>query len=188
MFKMGCCYQGLFPDEVIRLVASIVKGFQNKYSCLKQVGLDDLMQECVLHLWIKTGGDLEKCNNLNAFVRRITGNKLLDMAKGMNADKRKIINEAISLDEERFINDKKASLHEVLSSVNIAYPFREKTEFMQLIWAVDLENLIQLFDQRKRTIIINILRGYNLSEISRIISMPRSSIYEEFKLIRVFLN
>ncbi|MBN1181824.1 MAG: sigma-70 family RNA polymerase sigma factor [Bacteroidales bacterium] len=184
MSGMGYCYRGLFPDEVIQLVAKIIKGFQNEYLCLRRVDFEDLMQESILHLWAVTGGDLSKYKYVKGFVRRTMKNLLLDIVKREEADKRRVMNEALSLDEEVFIQDEKVSLHEVISSGNILYPGSVKIAVDQAITRIDIDRLTVLLDQKKQQICMLILQGYSIAEISKILSIPRSSIYNQLKIIR----
>ena len=131
MSGMGCSYRGLFPEMIIDLIANIVKGFQNNNLCLRRVGFEDLMQECVTHLWIKTKGDLSRCRYIRAFVRKATKNKLLDIIKRLNTDKRKAMNEIRSLDEEQLTKKGEVSLYEIVSSESTLYPGEMQSEIEQ---------------------------------------------------------
>lgn len=166
-----------------------VKKFKNIYPCLKRVDFEDLMQECVIHLWNKTKGGLGEYEYIKAFSRKVVANFLNDFCKKLEADRRKINNEAISLDREKILDDEDLSLHEVVSLGNVLYPRKNKSDIEKTNWKLDLIRELRLLDQKKRLICFNILKGYQLSEISRITNIPRSSIYDQLKKIgKAFLD
>lgn len=184
MLDLGLSYSGLFPEEVIALVECEVKKFKKIYPCLERVGFEDLMQECVIHLWNKTKGALEKYEYIKAYVRKVVVNYLKDFSKKVNAVIRKINNETISLDKEKIINDEELNLHEVISSENVLYPRKNMNDIEKSILKLDLIQTLRLLDQKKQLICIYTLGGYNLSEISKITNTPRSSIYDQLKKIK----
>lgn len=189
MLHSDLSYSGLFPIEVINLMKCEVKKFKNIYPCLKRVDFEDLMQECVIHLWNKTKGGLGEYEYIKAFSRKVVANFLNDFCKKLEADRRKINNEAISLDREKILDDEDLSLHEVVSLGNVLYPRKNKSDIEKTNWKLDLIRELRLLDQKKRLICFNILKGYQLSEISRITNIPRSSIYDQLKKIgKAFLD
>ncbi|GAG50927.1 unnamed protein product, partial [marine sediment metagenome] len=126
MLDLGLSYLGLFPKEVITLVKCEVKKFKKIYPCLKRVGFEDLVQECMIHLWNKTKGDLKKYEYIKAYVRKVVVNFLNDFNKKLKADRRKINNKVISLDREKISDEGEVSLYEVVSSEDVLYPVKNK--------------------------------------------------------------
>ncbi len=189
MVNLGFSYSGLFSKEVVTLVKYEVKKFKTIYPCLKRVDFEDLTQECMIQLWNKTKGDLKKYEYIKAFVRRVVVNFLKDFNKQLETDKRKVNNEAISLDREKILDNREVSLHEVVSSENVLYPRKNKGDIKISILKLDLIRVLTLLDRKKRLICTFILKGYQLSEISKITNIPRSSIYDQLKKIsRTFLD
>lgn len=185
MLDLGLSYSGLFPSEVITLVECEVKKFKKIYLCLERVDFEDLIQECMIHLWNKTKGDLEKYEYIKAYVRKVVVNYLNDFNKKLEADRRKINNKAISLDREKILDNGEVSLYEVVSSEDILYPVKNKSDIEKSILKLDLIQILNLLDQKKQLICMHILKGYHLSEISKITKIPRSSIYDQLKKIRI---
>lgn len=189
MLDLGLSYLGLFPKEVITLVKCEVKKFKKIYLCLERVDFEDLMQECVIHLWNKTKGDLKKYEYIKAFARKVVVNFLKDFSRKLETDRRKINNKAISLDREKILNNGEVSLYEVVSSEDILYPVKNKGDIEESILKLELIRVLHLLDQKELLICVNILKGYQLSEISKIINIPRSSLYDQLKKSRiVFLD
>ena len=189
MLDLGLSYSGLFPKEVITLVECEAKKFKKIYPCFKRVEFEDLTQECMIHLWSKTKGDLKKYEYIKAFSRKVVVNFLKDLKKQLETDRRRINNETISLDREKIFDDGGISLHELVSSENMIYPRKDESDIGKTIWYLDLIRVLRLLDQKKRLISIYILKGYNLSEISKITNIPRSSIYDQLKKVSsTFLN
>ncbi len=89
----------LCEDWVIAIATKKAKEFKKQWSCFKNDEVEDLVHECIKH-WVK---NRRKYNpnagaNQRTFMARIFTNKLMDLVRKQNADKRKSLFKSESLD------------------------------------------------------------------------------------------
>lgn len=91
-------YNGLFEDWEIGVAKNLINGFRVTSKCLEKEDLDDLPQECLSH-WLSARRQYDPTREASrkTFMARVVGNKLRDLAREAQADKRRAAYVAVSL-------------------------------------------------------------------------------------------
>lgn len=177
-------YRGLFQDWEIAVVKKLINGFQEKWSCLKREDFDDLLQECLIHWYFaKDDYDPGREASQKTFMGRIIRNKLTDLVREREADKRKIAHLTISLDEPLEDDEDSPALIDKIDdgSINDA----SHNHFLEIQLKIDLSKALQkLTPQQKSLCRLLGEKGLTVKEASEYLKTPRSTIYDELKRIR----
>jgi DNA-directed RNA polymerase specialized sigma24 family protein len=97
---MNLYYGGLFRDREIAVAKKIVAEYRRRWKCLFIEDFEDLLQECLTHWYFaRDEYDHKLGASQTTFMGRIIRNKLTDLIREREADKRKMAHLTISLDE-----------------------------------------------------------------------------------------
>ena len=177
-------YRGLFQDWEIAVAKKLVNEFQERWSCLEREDFDDLLQECLTHWYFaKDDYDPGRVASQKTFMGRIIRNKLTDLVREREADKRKIAHLSISLDEPLGDDEDSPALIDKIDdgSINDA----SHNHFLEIQLKIDLSKALQkLTPQQKSLCRLLGEKGLTVKEASEYLKTPRSTIYDELKRIR----
>ena len=142
------------------------------------------MQECLIH-WLSIREDFDPTHGAsqNTFMGRIIRNKLMDLVREREADKRKVTYAAVSLHEPQGNDEGSPALEETLTDSRHAIS-------LQIELKLDLTSVLQKLTPKQKKL-CHLLKedGLNIKEVSQCLNTPRSTIYDEMKRIRkVFLK
>ena len=112
---MDTKYGTLFEGWEIAVTKKLVGDYRRQWKCLLLEDVDDLLQECLTH-WIfaKDKYDPQKEASQKTFMARVVRNKLKDLVKERERDKRKTTQNSISLDAPILPDDDSPALIDTL--------------------------------------------------------------------------
>ncbi len=181
---MSQSYSGLFQDWEIAVAKKLVNEFQKRWICLEQEEFDDLLQECLTHWFFAKGRyNASRGASQKTFMARIIRNKLTDLVRERETDKRKVAHVSVSLDE---------SIGEGADSPTVLDTLDEETavggsrdSFSKISSKIDLSKALQKLSPQQRKL-CQLLREeeFTITEASQYLNAPRSTIYDELKRIR----
>ena len=158
----------------------LVREFQNGSRCLAQEGFEDLLQECLAHwFFVKDEFDLSREVTLKTFMKRVVKNKLLNILEKKLAKKRQTDIKSVSLNAlleegetqtmEKFIGVEGEALRR-LNDSDLSFTLQKA--FCKM--SARQKELCRLLGEE----------GLSVSEASKRMSVPRSTLQEEVKRVR----
>ncbi len=181
---MGQHYRVLFQDWEIAVAKKLVNEFQGKWRCLEREDFDDLLQECLIH-WFFAKDDYDSTREASqkTFMGRIIRNKLTDLVRERESDKRKIAHLTVSLDEPLGDDEDSPALIDKIDEQTISDT--APNPFLEIQLKIDLSKALQkLTPTQKELCFLLGEKGLTVKEASDYLKTPRSTIYDELKRIR----
>ncbi len=172
-------YEGLFQDWEIAVAMNLVNEFRETRSCLHREGSDDLLQVCLTHWsFVKTNYDPSREASPQTFMGGVIRNKLKDLVRERQADKRKMAHLARSLDEPIGNHEEPLTLVESITDTRPA-------PLLQIELKIDFSAVLQKLTPRQKKL-CDLLgeSGLNVKEASEYLNTPRPTIYDEIERIR----
>jgi len=140
------------------------------------------MQECLVH-WLSVRGDIDpsRATTRTAFMARVVHNKLMDLVRERESDKRKAGYDSISLDEPLGEQEDSSRVLDLIDQAHGEGADRIVADDARL----DLEKAFARLTPRQRQL-CQLLgeEGLNVQEASRRLGLPRATLYDELKRIR----
>jgi len=140
------------------------------------------MQECLVH-WLSVRGDIDpsRAATRTAFMARVVHNKLMDLVRERESDRRKAGYDSISLDEPLGEQEDSSRLLELVDETQKKELDRAFADDAR----VDLAKAFERLTPRQRQL-CQLLgeEGLNVQEASRRLGVPRATLYDELKRIR----
>ncbi|MFH0926824.1 MAG: sigma-70 family RNA polymerase sigma factor [bacterium] len=175
-------YKQLFEDWEIGITKKIINDSLDKSSYLTNEDFEDLLQECLTHWYFNKGGyDPKKEASKKTFMARIIKNKLVDIIREKQAEKRKINNLAISLEAPIGRGEDAPPLIEKIDEHITIDAFHNSSIEIQL--KIDLSNALHYLTPKQKKL-CQLLQDNSITEISDCLKTPRSTIYDEIKRIK----
>jgi len=177
-------YGGLFQDWEVAVAYNLVKEFQRQWTCLAREEVDDLLQECLSHwVFVKSKFDPKREASLKTFMRRIIRNKLTDLIRERESDKRKLAHLSISLDAPLSGETEAPTLLDTLDARADDDPPDQELNGLQL--TIDLATVFSTLTARQQTL-CRLLgeQGMTIQEVSAALGIPRSTLYDELNCIK----
>lgn len=166
------------PAGEIAIVGYVVRDFLSTRSPHPDLEFDDLVQEALLHWWTQRPRySSQRGASLATFLRRVVKAKLLDIERIIKAQKRGGGRRALSLDQSLDDEDLDAdTLGEVLA--DSADTDGEATA------RIALDQALSHLSPRQRQLISGLEAGYSMSQLSRALRLPRTTLYDELNRIK----
>lgn len=136
--------------------------------------------------WISVRGEVDPSREATrtAFMARVLRNKLMDLVRERESDKRKANYESISLDEPLGDEEDSSSLLDIVEETHV----REKEEPGPVLGdeaRVDLARaMMRLTPHQQQLCQLLGHEGLTVQEVSRKLGIARATIYDELKRIR----
>ncbi len=179
---MGWDYRGLFERWELAVARKLINQFRSRWRSLEQDEFEDLMQECLVH-WLSVRGDIDpsRAATRTAFMARVVHNKLMDLVRERESDRRKAGYDSISLDEPLGEQEDSSRLLELVDETQKKELDRAFADDAR----VDLAKAFERLTPRQRQL-CQLLgeEGLNVQEASRRLGVPRATLYDELKRIR----
>jgi RNA polymerase sigma factor (sigma-70 family) len=172
-------YKGLFSDWEIAVAKNLIIEFRETQPCLQRKGFDDLLQECLTHwFFVRTGYDSGREASQQTYMGRVLRNKLTDIVREQETDKRKISHLAISLDGPLGDHDDSDALEDSIADTQPA-------PYLKIELKIDLSKVLQKLSGKQQKL-CHLLgpSGLSIKEASEYLNTPRTTIYDEIKRIR----
>jgi len=175
-------YQGLFQSWEIAIVKRLVKEFREEWPCLKMEEPNDLYQECFTHWFFKRdqyddGGRASR----QTYMGKVIRNKLTDLVRERESDKRKASYIADSLDEPIGNEEDSSTLIEKVDESGAAGVSPDFS--MEVGLRIDLSKALKELTPRQMKLWDLLRKGFTVDEASRCLRTHRSTIYDELKRI-----
>jgi len=181
-------YGSLFKYWEIAVAKKLINEFQGKRTCLNREDFDDLLQECLTH-WFFAKDDYDPTREASqkTFMGRIIRNKLTDLVRERESDKRKIAHLTVSLDEPLGEDEDSPTLIDKIDEQTISDA--SPNPFLEIHLRIDLSKALQkLTPQQKELCRLLGEKELTVKEASERLKTPRSTIYDELKRIRMIFR
>jgi len=171
-------YKGLFEDWEIAVAKNLVNVFRGTRPCLQREGHDDLLQKCLTHwFFVKNSYDPACEASAQTYMGRVIRNKLTDIVREREADKRRLNHLAVSLDGPLGDDDDSPVLEDTIADMRPA-------PFLQIELKIDLSKVLQKLTPHQRKLCGLLKGGHTIKETSEYLKTPRSTIYDDRERIR----
>jgi len=176
-------YQGLFQSWEIAIVKRLVKEFREEWPCLKMEEPDDLYQECFAHWLSKTDQYDATCGaSRQTFMGRVIRNRLTDLVRERESDKRKVDYCAVSLGEPLGDDEDSPTLLERIDESGAVAVTPDPC--LEIGLRVNLSRARKKLTPYQREICCLLgEKGLTVKEASDYLKTPRSTLYDELKRI-----
>ena len=158
----------------------LIREFQNGSKALAQEGFEDLLQECLAHwLFKKEEFDPVREVTLKTFMNRVIKNHLLNILEKKSTQKRQVQMKSVSLND--FLEENEGPTIEKFFGV--------ESETRRMMADQDLSEalrkaFLKMSARQKELCRLLGEEGLSVSEASKGMSVPRSTLQEEIKRIR----
>ena len=171
---MGLSYGDLFADWEIAITKSLVRKFQEDYSWIRGLEFDDLLQECLFHWYLHRSSYQEgKGASVKTYMAKVLKNQLQLILRKQQADKRKTIHEAMSLDEP--VGEGETPLADLIADNQ-----SPADDALRL----DVEATVWILTPLQREVCQLLAQEYSVKRVAELLGKPRTTIRDEIKRIR----
>ena len=171
---MGLFYGDLFADWEIAIAKSLVRKFQESYPWIKGLDFDDLLQECLFHWYLHRSSYQEgKGASIKTYMAKVLKNQLQLILREQQADKRKTVHEAVSLDEP--VGEGEATLADMIAGNQ-----SPADDSLRL----DVEAIVRTLTPFQREVCHLLAQEYSVKRVAELLGKPRTTIRDEIKRIR----
>jgi RNA polymerase sigma factor (sigma-70 family) len=171
---VGLFYGDLFADWEIAIAKSLIRKFQESYPWIKGLDFDDLLQECLFHWYLNRGSYRQgKGASAKTYMAKVLKNQLQLMLREQQADKRKIIHEAISLEVP--VGEGETTLADLIADNQS--PADDSIR-------LDVEAIVRTLTPLQREVCNLLAQEYSVKRVAELLGKPRSTIRDEIKRIR----
>jgi RNA polymerase sigma factor (sigma-70 family) len=171
---MELAYGDLFEEWETTIARRTVAQFQVNYPWLRDLGFNDLLQECLTHLYFNRGSFQEgKGASVKTYMARVLNHKLHSILRQQLSDKRKIDHMAERL--EKPLGESERTLSDVIPSddIHLDIPLR-----------LDIESALGELTPLQKEICVLLSQDYSVMKIAEIVGKPRSTVRDEIKRVR----
>jgi len=176
-------FYDLFENWEIAIAKKLVTNHIQNWKCLRLVDYEDIMWECLSH-WHMVKGTYsgEKNASRQTYMGRILRNKLQDIIRRQNTDKRKIWHQTVPLEEEIEDDENSPTLLSQLDAELAKETYRDSCTSLDL--HIGFEVAKRDLNSKQQHICDLLQNDHSISHISKILATPRSTIYDEIERIR----
>ncbi len=178
-------YRGLFEGWEIAVAKQLVGRFRSKWRSLERESFEDLCQECLVH-WVAVRDQFDPGREVSprAFMAQVVRNKLSDLLREHESDRRKVNFVAASLDAPIGDEADGATLLDALAQAPQQGGWQVRERFGTDA-RIDLEAaLARLTPVQQRLCRLLGEEGLTVQEASRLLGLPRPTLYDALKRIR----
>jgi len=173
----------LFQDREIAVTKNLVNEYRGRWDCLAQEEYEDLLQQCLTHwFFARDKYNPRREASLTTFMAKIIRNKLTDLVREANAEKRKVTQLSVPLDQPLGSAEDAGTLEETLIDDS-------SDAFVQIELRIDLDKATAKLSPKQQEL-CRLLRDRDLSitELSRLLETPRATIYDEINRIKTLFS
>lgn len=169
----------------IAVTKKLIGEFRRRSRSLYREEFDDLLQECLMH-WLEVRQQLvpDPGGPPIAYMARVVRNKLIDLARERETDKRRGDQETVSLDDT--VGDSEdAPTYADLVDAEQGRDLGGQESFDPADIRIDVtEVMSRLTPEQRRLCDLLGAQGLSIKEASEKLRIPRATLYEEIKRIR----
>ena len=182
-------YGDLFENWEIAVAKNLINGFKAKWDCLEKEDFDDLLQECLTHWHFSRGKyDSTRKASPQTYMGKVLRHKLTDMVREKTTDKRRVGYEADSLDEP--IDNEEKGAPTLLETLDADRAGEGRFDPSAEVGLKQNLSKALLNASDKQRLLCRLLgeEGLTVKEAAEYLEIPRSTVYDEIKRIRVLLE
>jgi len=178
-------YRGLFQHWEIAIVVKLVREFQLRWRALALEPTEDLLQDCLIH-WLAVRRDTDPARRItrNAFMARVVRNKLMDMVRERESEKRRVNYDAVSLDDPASYKDDGEVSFDRLDETFEQRQSGEDDIVEQEVRVDLLDAIRRLTPLQQRLCLLLVYHDLTPKEVGRRLRMSPDAISEELTRIR----
>lgn len=169
----------------IAVTKKLIGEFRRRSRSLYREEFDDLLQECLMH-WLEVRQQLvpDPGGPPIAYMARVVRNKLIDLARERETDKRRGDQETVSLDDT--VGDsEEAPTYADLVDAEQGRDLGGQESFDPADIRIDVTEVMRrLTPEQRRLCDLLGAEGLSIKEASEKLRIPRATLYEEIKRIR----
>ncbi len=175
-------YRGLFENWEIGVAKNVIKEFKNQWTCLKHEDDDDLLQECLTQ-WVfaKDSFEEDAGASCSTFMAQVVRNKLWDIVKSYNRNKRIVISKTVSIDQPLSQDKDSSSLADILPCNSVDPNLHELKNILPGV-------LSQLSPQQKSLCEFLLDGVTSITDLGMKLGINRKTVYREIDRIRQFFS
>jgi RNA polymerase sigma factor (sigma-70 family) len=180
-------FKNLFQGWEIAVAKRLIKKFQRQWTCLREEDFDDLLQECLTH-WLFSRDSYDPSHGAlkKTFMGRVVENKLIDIVREREADKRKTSYHTISIDEP--LEGTGDDAFTVLDKIDADRASETPHDPPETQLSIDLSRAWERLTPRQRKLCQVLKEGYTMEEASEILKTPRTTLYDEKERIKTLFS
>lgn len=169
-----------FEDWELETADAVVRAFLRRLPTHTDGwSVDDLVQDCLLHWWLQRGNyDAGRGANRRTFMNRVCENRLRDIQRSAVAAKRRGARPDVSIDSER--------TPPAVVDPDVESDPESHAERSALREAI--ANVHSRLSPRQQAIADDLRRGFDVSAVSARSGVPRSTLYDELRRMRVIFR
>lgn len=177
---MSCEYGDLFEKWELALVGSLISRLRRSWECLRKEDRDDLQQECLIHWYLnRKSYDPLKEVSRRGFMARVIRNRLMDLVREKDADKRKVSHCCVEFPPE---DDGLIPSSDYVVRENPSL-FMDSADLLHL--GFDLERTVRKLTPRQQKICQGLgPSGLSAREVGRRLKIPSTTLHREIGRIR----
>jgi DNA-directed RNA polymerase specialized sigma24 family protein len=166
------------PEREVEIVKHVVRDFLSTRVRHPDLEPEDLLQECLFHWWSQRprytqsrGAPIEN------FLRRVVKAKLLDLERGIKAQKRGQGHGPASLDRPLAEDEPQGdTLGDTIAD-------SADTEWSAM-YRVSLGVVLARLNPQQKQLMAGLAEGYSMSQMSRRLHIPRATLYDQLDRVR----
>ena len=169
----------------IAVTKKLIGEFRRRSRSLYREEFEDLMQECLLHwLEVRRQAVPNPGGPPIAYMARVVRNKLIDLAREREADKRRGDQETVSLNDT-LGDSEDAPTYADLVDAEQGLDLGRQESFDPADIRIDVTEIMsQLTPEQQRLCELLGVQGLSIKEAAEKLRIPRATLYEEIKRIR----
>jgi len=168
-------YRRLFPGREVACAKALVREWCGEGKRFEPDEFDDLLQQVLTHWWqVRHRYDATREASILSYMRAVVGRKLVDLGRERDAEKRRVLSEALSLD---------APVGEDEDSETFG-DLQEAPAGPDCGLSHDLTTAVNGLTGRQQRICELWSQGVSVTAISEALGTSRSTIHDEIQRIR----
>ena len=176
--------RGLHAWE-IAVIKKLVGEFRRQSRSMHREEFDDLVQECLLHwLNVRERVAVESGGPPIGYMARVIRNKLIDLAREREADKRRGDQETVSLDDKVGESEDAPTFADLVDAEQ-GRETGDRERFDPIDIHIDVADVMRrLTPEQQRLCELLGAQGLSIKEAAEKLRIPRATLYEEIRRIR----
>jgi RNA polymerase sigma factor (sigma-70 family) len=166
------------PQREVEIVKHVVQDFLSTREHHPDLELGDLVQEALFHWWAQRPRYTQSRGaSIETFLRRVVKAKLLDLERGIKAQKRGQGHGPASLDQPLAEDEPEG---DTLGDTIADSADTEGTA----LYRVSLATALARLSPQQKQLMAGLAEGYPMSQIGQRLGVPRATLYDQLNRVR----
>jgi RNA polymerase sigma factor (sigma-70 family) len=166
------------PQREVDIVHHVVRDFLSTRAPHPDLEFEDLVQEALSHWWAQRPRYTQSRGaSIDTFLRRVVKARLLDLERGIKAEKRGQGHMPASLEQPLTVDEPEGdTLGDTIAG-------SADTEWTAL-YRVSLQAALARLSPQQKQLMAGLAEGYSMSQISLRLGIPRATLYDQLDRVR----